>query len=124
MQKYNDVRSNEKIKVLNNILNVTGVTKVALIERNGAIINCSTSSNDDNHNLWQLIITSYTTSEAIGVQLLWGYLNQCILEYETNKILMATIGDQILAVVTEGNAAIGRIRYNMNKAIETLVKLL
>lgn len=124
MQKYDNVRKNEKIKLLNNILNVTGVTRVALINRNGSIINCSTSSEIDNENLWSLITNSFTTSEVIGVELFWGYLNQCLLEYETNKILMATIGDNILAVITEGNAAIGNVRYNMNKAIEALIKIL
>jgi len=123
MQKHNTGVKNEKIKVLTEILNIAGVTDVALIDRNGSIINCSTSKEDD-HTLWELIKTSFTSSEVIGVQLLWGYLNQCLLEYETNKILMATVGDQLLAVVTEGNAAIGRIRYNMSKAIEALIKLL
>ncbi|MFX0138768.1 MAG: roadblock/LC7 domain-containing protein [Candidatus Hodarchaeota archaeon] len=124
MQKYDNVRKNEKIKLLNNILNVTGVTRVALINRNGSIINCSASSEIENENLWSLITNSFTTSEVIGVELFWGYLNQCLLEYETNKILMATIGDNILAVITEGNAAIGNVRYNMNKAIEALIKIL
>jgi len=124
MQKNDSVRKNKKIKVLNTILNVPGVTNVALIDRNGSIINCSISSEVDDKNIWQLITNSYISSEVIGVELFWGYLNQCLLEYETNKILMATIGDNILAVITEGNAAIGNVRYNMSKAIEVLIKIL
>jgi len=123
MQKEDD-NNIAKIKVLNKILNVPGVTRVAIINRNDSIINYSTSPEIDNENLWQLINDSFRSSEIIGAELFWGYLNQCLLEFETNKVLMATIGDKILAVVTEGNAVIGNVRYSMNKAIETLIRLL
>ena len=123
MQKDDNIRKKKKIKVLNNILNVSGVTKVALINRNGSVINCSTSSEIDNENLWSLITNIFTSSEITGIELFWGYLTHCFLEYETNKVLIASVGDKILAVVTEGNAAIGSVRYQMTKAIEVLIKL-
>lgn len=121
MQKDDDIGEPEKLKVLNNLLKVKGVVQSALINRNGSIITCSPSENED---LLRLIIKSFTTSERIGIELFWGYLNQCLLEYETNKILMATVTDKIFVIVTDGNAAIGTVRHNMNKAIEVLVKIL
>lgn len=106
------------------LLNISGVTAVGIISRDGFIIDYAYKSDIDLEEIGAVIASGFGASEVMGTELAIGYLNQCILEYDTNKILMASINDYILAVLTEGNVVIGQVRYNIQKSIKEIAKSL
>ena len=109
---------------LMDLLGISGVTAAAITSRDGFIIECVSETDIDLEAIGAVIASGFGASEVMGSELILGYLNQCILEYDTNKILMASINDYILAVITEGNAMIGQIRYNIQKSVKEIAKFL
>jgi predicted regulator of Ras-like GTPase activity (Roadblock/LC7/MglB family) len=110
--------------VLRRLLNISGVVAVGIISRDGFVIDYSSKIEIDLEAIGAVIASGFGSSEVMGSELVLGYLNQCILEYDTNKILMASINDYILAVLTEGNAVVGQIRYNIQKSTKDVAKFL
>lgn len=111
-------------KTLQQILNLSGVTAVSLISRDGFVVDYVSHTDVDLEAIGAVIASGFGASEVIGIELTLGYLNQCILEYDTNKIVMAAVSDNVLAVITEGDAIIGQIRYNIQKIITQIAKAL
>jgi len=111
-------------QTLRYILNLNGVNAVCLISRDGFVVDYVSRNSTDLEAIGAVMASGFGTSEVIGVELSLGYLNQCILEYDTSKIIMASIGDNVLAVITDGSAVIGQIRYNIQKNITEIANVL
>lgn len=111
-------------KILNNLLQISEVTAVAVVGRDGFVIESVTASDIDLDALGSVVSTGFSSEEVMGAELKLGYLTQSIMEYDVGKILMASCGENILAVVTEPNAIIGHVRHNIKKHVAELGKLI
>ncbi|MBN2091311.1 roadblock/LC7 domain-containing protein [candidate division KSB1 bacterium] len=111
-------------KILNNLVELPGVTAVTVIGRDGFIIESSSSDDVDLDALGAVVSTGFGAAEVMGTEIQLGYLTQTIMEYDLGKILTASCGDNILAVVTKPNAVIGSIRHQIKKVIADLSKLI
>ncbi len=109
-------------KVLNQILEIPGVNAVSIISRDGFVVDYVSNADTDLEAIGAVVASGFGASEVIGSELTLGYLNQCILEYDTNKIIMASIAENVLAVLADGDSMIGQIRYAIQKNITEITK--
>lgn len=111
-------------EILNSLLELSGVSAAVIVGRDGFAIENAANSEIDLDALGAVVSTGFGAAEVMGAEIILGYLTQSIMEYDSGKILTASCGDNILAVITEPNAIIGNIRHNIKKHIAELGKLL
>jgi len=110
--------------ILNNLVELPGVVAVTVIGRDGFIIDSSSTADVDLDALGAVVSTGFGAAEVMGTEIQLGYLTQTIMEYDLGKILTASCGDNILAVVTKPDAVIGSVRHHIKKVIADLGKLI
>lgn len=108
--------------VLSEFLKVSGVNAVALVGRDGFVIESAASENVDMEALGAMVATAIGTSEALGGEFSLGAMTQYLVEFERGKVVIATAGDDILALFTDSSAVIGGVRYAVKKNIDALVQ--
>jgi hypothetical protein len=119
------VSNKDSKSILNELVELPGVIAATVIGRDGFIIECSASNTEvDLDALGAVVSTGFGAAEVMGTEIQLGYLTQTIMEYDLGKILTASCGDNILAVVTEPNAIIGNIRHQIKKNIAELTRLI
>jgi len=102
-------------QILGQFMKVKGVTAVALVGRDGFVIE-STSNNDvDMDALGAMVATAVGTAESLGQEFGLGAMEQYLAEYVNGKVIMATANDDILAVFTDESAIIGGVRFAVKK---------
>ncbi|MBN1348047.1 roadblock/LC7 domain-containing protein [candidate division KSB1 bacterium] len=111
-------------RILNLLLQLPGVSSVAIVGRDGFVIDSVSGDEVDLDALGAVISTGFSSKEVMGTELNLGFLTHAIMEYDVGKILTASCGEHILAVVTEPGAIIGHIRHNIKKHIIELGKLI
>ncbi|MCI0515066.1 roadblock/LC7 domain-containing protein [candidate division KSB1 bacterium] len=111
--------------ILNSFNELPGVIAATVIGRDGFIIESSATSTElDLDALGAVVSTGFGAAEVMGTEIQLGYLTQTIMEFDLGKILTASCGDNILAIVTEPNAIIGNVRHQIKKNITELTKLI
>jgi len=114
--------SNSLNQVLAEFMKVKGVTAVALVGRDGFVIE-STSNNDvDMDALGAMVATAVGTAESLGQEFGLGAMEQYLSEFATGKVIMATAVDDILAVFTDDSAIIGGVRFAVKKHLPDVIK--
>ncbi|NOY62188.1 MAG: dynein regulation protein LC7 [Gammaproteobacteria bacterium] len=118
-------RSNKNLnEILDELSKTNNVNIVAVVGRDGFVIDSAGSTNIDMDGLGAMVATSIGTSESLGGEFALGELSQYLVEYSSGKIIMATVGNDILAVITDTDAVIGAIRYAIKKIIGEVEKAL
>jgi len=108
--------------ILGQFMKVKGVTAVALVGRDGFVIE-STSNNDvDMDALGAMVATAVGTAESLGEEFGLGDMEQYLSEYANGKVIMATAVDYILAVFTDESAIIGGVRFAVKKNLPAVIK--
>lgn len=105
-------------------LNIDGVTVVSIIGRDGFVIESASSTKIDMDAMGAIIANAIGSSEVIGNDFNLGGLTQYLLEFDKGKVIIASVGEDILALITDSNAVIGSVRYAVKKNIGGLIKLL
>jgi len=111
-------------EVLREFLNIDGVKAVAIIGRDGFVIDHVATDKLDTDALGAVVASAIGASESIGRDFSMGKLEQYLLEFTGGKAIIAAAGDHVLAIITEPTAVIGSVRYAVKKGIDGLVKLL
>jgi len=111
-------------RVLGEFMKVKGVTAVALVGRDGFVIESATNINVDMDALGAMVATAVGTGESLGQEFGLGAIDQNLYEYANGKILMATALDDVLAVFTDTTAVIGSVRYSIKKNMPDVIKAL
>ena len=117
LRKPSDLRA-----VLNDFRTVKGVTAVALVGRDGFVIEHITNTEMDVEALGAMVATAIGTSESLGGEFDLGLMDQYLAEFTSGKVLMAAVHADILAVVTDNSAVVGAVRYAMRKNIPYILK--
>jgi predicted regulator of Ras-like GTPase activity (Roadblock/LC7/MglB family) len=111
-------------EALSDFLKIEGVTSVAVVGRDGFVIESASKLKLDAEALGAVVASAIGASEMIGKDFNMGKLSQYLLEFESGKAIIAAAGDDILVLTTDINAIIGAVRYAVRKGIEGLSKLL
>jgi hypothetical protein len=110
--------------VLKDFLNIEGVRAVAVVGRDGFVIESVSADKLDTDALGAVVASAIGASEMIGKDFNLGKLEQYLLEFAVGKAIIAAAGDYILVLITEPTAVIGSVRYAVKKGIDGLVALL
>lgn len=113
--------------LLGNLVKVDGVKAVALIGRDGFVIeHKSRNGKVDIETVGAIVIGGLHSSESIGNELNVGKVDQSMVEYE-NGIILSKIfpdGNIILTVIADQNVMLGNIRYQVAKFVPEIQKQL
>lgn len=109
---------------LRDFLNIDGVKAVAIVGRDGFVIEHVSTDKLDTDALGAVVASAIGASEMIGKDFSMGKLDQYLLEFSAGKAIIATAGEYVLSIITEPSAVIGSVRYAVKKGIDGLTKLL
>jgi hypothetical protein len=112
-------------QILGEFLKIEGVTAAVVVGRDGFVIESAASGKMDIDALGAMASTGLGTSEAMGKELGKGELKQMLVETEKGPIIMSPLSsDELIAIVAENEANVGRIRYDLKKNKDRLVAAL
>jgi hypothetical protein len=111
--------------LLEEFLKVEGVSAAVVVGRDGFVIESAVSGKVDIEALGAMASTGLGTSEAMGTTLGKGELSQMLVELEKGPILLSPLSaDELIAIVADTTANVGRIRYELKKNKERIVAAL
>jgi predicted regulator of Ras-like GTPase activity (Roadblock/LC7/MglB family) len=112
-------------EILGEFLNVEGVSAAVVVGRDGFVIESATSGKMDIDALGAMASTGIGTSEAMGKELGKGELTQMLVELDKGPIIISPLSkDELIAIVADITANLGRIRYEVKKNKERLIAAL
>ncbi len=112
-------------QILGEFLKVEGVSAAVVVGRDGFVIESAVSGKVDIDALGAMASTGMGTSEAMGKELGKGELQQMLVELEKGPVLMSPLSKgEIIAIVADVAANIGRIRYELKKNKDRLAAAL
>ncbi|MDK2974751.1 MAG: uncharacterized protein PWP08_1122 [Methanofollis sp.] len=112
-------------QILMEFLRLDGVTAAVVVGRDGFVIEDAISGEIDTDALGAMASTGMGTSEAMGAELGKGQLNQMFVELEKGPILLSPLSeDEMIAIVANDGANIGRIRYELKKNRDRIIAAL
>jgi len=111
--------------LLEEFLKVEGISAAVVVGRDGFVIESAVSGNVDVEALGAMASTGLGTSEAMGNSLGKGELSQMLVECQNGPILLSPLSaDELIALVADTTANVGRIRYELKKNKERIVAAL
>jgi predicted regulator of Ras-like GTPase activity (Roadblock/LC7/MglB family) len=111
--------------LLEEFLKVEGVSAAVVVGRDGFVIESAVSGKVDIEALGAMASTGLGTSEAMGNTLGKGELSQMLVELEKGPIILSPLStDELIAIVADTTANVGRIRYELKKNKERIVAAL
>ena len=110
--------------VLSGFIDINGVKSAALVGRDGFVIESVTTEKVDMEALGAMVATAIGTSETLGNEFNLGEMSQYLVEFDHGKVVIATAGNDILALFTDANAVIGGVRYAVKKRMGDLLKVM
>ncbi len=111
-------------EALKEFLNIDGVTAVAIVGRDGFVIEFVATDKIDTDALGAVVASAIGASEMIGKHFDMGNLEQYLLEFNRGKTIIAAAGEDILVLITDPSAVIGSVRFAVRKGIVGLVALM
>lgn len=110
--------------LLHRFLETEGVTAVALVGRDGFVIENAVEDDRNVDALGAMVATSVESTERLGKEFSLGGMEQYLSEFATGKVMMVPVKNDILAIFTSKQAFIGNIRYSVSRDIPKLANLL
>ncbi len=111
-------------EALTEFLRIDGVTAVAVVGRDGFVIDSASKLKLNADALGAVVASAIGASEMVGRDFHMGKLEQYLLEFETGKAIIAAAGDAILVLTMDTTAVIGSVRYAVKKGTDALAKML
>ncbi|MGB8219610.1 MAG: roadblock/LC7 domain-containing protein [Methanoregula sp.] len=111
--------------LLGEFLKIEGVSAAVIAGSDGFVIESAVSGKFDIEALAAMASTGLGTSGAMGTSLEKGELAQMLVELEKGPILLSPLSqDELIAIVADGTANIGRIRYDLRKNRDRIIAAL
>lgn len=112
-------------QILSEFLKLDGVSAAVVVGRDGFVIESAVSGKVDIEALGAMASTGVGTSEAMGQELGKGQLSQMLVELQNGPILLSPLSpDELIAIVADHGANIGRVRYELKKNRERIIAAL
>ena len=103
-------------QILKEFLRIEGVTSVALIARDGFVIESEQNNPSDLEALGALSSGEMRFFSQGGASMNKGSLRQIVLEHRTGAIILTHItDDEFLAILTDTKAVLGHLTYALPK---------
>ncbi len=101
--------------VLMDFTRIEGVQGVAIVSKDGFIVDSVISGGFDPEALAAMVTTLAGTATRISEELRFGDLDILIGEYRNNYLLLEDLGEAYLVVIADKRAILGRVRYEVRK---------
>ncbi len=101
--------------LLGELVKVEGIRSAVLVGRDGFVIEGVSHSNLDMDPIGAVVSTGLGASEVMGTELKVGELVHGMIEYTNGIVFVSYLGQAILAVVADGKANLGQIRFQIRK---------
>lgn len=112
-------------QLLGEFLKVEGVSATVIVGRDGFVIESAISVKIDIDALGAVASTSMGASEEMGKELGKGNFDQMLVEFEKGLIILSPLSsNEMIAIVADPVANVGRIRYELKKNKERLMAAL
>lgn len=112
-------------QLLGEFLKLEGVSAAVVVGRDGFVIESAISGKIDIDALGAMASTGMGTAESMGSQLGKGALKQTLVELEKGPILLSPLSaDELIAIVADDVANVGRIRYELKKNKDRIIAAL
>lgn len=112
-------------QILSEFLKLDGVSAAVVVGRDGFVIESAISGKVDIEALGAMASTGVGTSEAMGAELGKGTLTQLLVELENGPIILSPLSaDELIAIVADHGANVGRVRYELKKNRERIIAAL
>jgi predicted regulator of Ras-like GTPase activity (Roadblock/LC7/MglB family) len=109
--------------LLAGVAELAGVSLIALIDREGAVMDVAGGLLPEAELAGALAACLVESTVGVGRALTQGRLQSLILEYDAGVVLLNAVGaDAMLAVVLGDPAVLGKVRYHVKKALPDLVR--
>ncbi|MCK4532371.1 roadblock/LC7 domain-containing protein [bacterium] len=109
--------------ILEELVRTQGVEGVVLVSKDGFVIDSATTKDMDTEEIGAVFAGATGPSEIVGERLAMGNLVQSMLEYEKGIIIVLSIKESFLAVISGSDANLGLVRISTKKARVELEKL-
>lgn len=112
-------------QILSEFLKIDGVSAAVVVGRDGFVIESAVSGKVDIEALGAMASTGMGTSEAMGTELGKGQLMQMLVELQNGPIILSPLSaDELIAIVADNGANIGRVRYELKKNRDRIIAAL
>ena len=102
--------------VLTDFTRIEGVTGVALVSKDGFIIESIIPGGGiDPDALAAMVTTLIGAAQRIAEELKFGDLDIVMAEYRNNYLLLEDVGPAYFVVIADRRAVLGRIRFEMKR---------
>lgn len=110
--------------IIEELMMVKGVVAVALVSRDGAVIESASHQDINMDSMGTMVATAIGTNETLASEFGQGSVEMLLSEYVNGKILMATTVDDVLAIIADEKAVIGNLRYAVKMHMPDIVRAL
>jgi len=112
-------------QILSEFLKLDGISAVVVVGRDGFVIESAVSGKVNIEALGAMASTGLGASEAMGNELGKGMLTQTLVELENGSIILSPLSaEELIAIVVDNNANIGKVRYELKKNKERIIAAL
>ncbi len=102
--------------VLTDLTRVEGVSGVALVSKDGFVIDyVMPTGGIDLDALAAMVTTLYGAATRLGEELKLGDIEDFMIEYRNNYVLLDDVGEALVVLLAERRAILGRLRYELKR---------
>ena len=102
--------------VLTDLSRVEGVSGVALVSKDGFVIDyVMPTGGIDLDALAAMVTTLYGAATRLGEELKLGDIEDFMIEYRNNYVLLDDVGEALVVLLAERRAILGRLRYELKR---------
>jgi hypothetical protein len=102
--------------LLNELVRVEGISTAVVVGRDGFVIEGEAKGRIDMEAVGAVVATGIGATEVMGSALNVGEMTQGMVEYRDGVIVMGLLGRKaVLAVVADGQANLGNVRYQVKQ---------
>ncbi len=108
-------------RILQDFLRNPGVIMAGVIGKDGFVIEYATNGEVDVEAVAAMASSAMGTAESVGKEVGRGDADTLIMEYKGGNILISPVSEnEIITVVSDSSANLGRIRYEIKKQREKI----
>ncbi len=102
--------------VLTDLTRIEGVTGVAVVSKDGFVIDyVMPGGGIDLDALAAMVTTLYGAATRLGEELRMGEIENFMVEYRNNYVLLDDLGEALVVLLAERRAILGRLRYELRR---------
>ncbi len=110
-------------RALKELLKLDGVIAAVAVKDDGMVIEFVSTVDRDAEALAALAAMAVGAADSLGAELELGSITQYLAEFDNGKVLVAKAGDKLIAVITDSDAIIGAVRYELSRIVPRVAQV-